>query len=320
MSSSVKSKFRIEQVILSFLILGFISSLCMAYLCMAKAEHSVLNEPMRAIPVMPLNARAVEEVARLAASPFESSSEHQNLFVGELRVIAIGSAYPIPYEAEVCPFSAIPQPAMNQLDRDGDQITDDWELKYELNKYDASDALLDPDGDGFTHLEEFQAGTDPHDAGSHPPYAKKLRFVERKDLPFFLVFQGFTELQDGSVVFQLNNPATGKSHFAALGEGVEGIELQRFEPARDDNPARLFVVRDHVEIELIRGEQALDPESKAELINILDQTPIMVTMGALLSLRNDEYTVLGVYPDKVILKDLGTGNVFEVVGSADGEQ
>ncbi len=36
---------------------------------------------------------------------------------------------------EICPFSNIPQPAMNQLDRDGDEITDDWEFKYDFNKY-----------------------------------------------------------------------------------------------------------------------------------------------------------------------------------------
>lgn len=267
-----------------------------------------------------LDSQTEREHGERSMSPVASEPEMRGLMVGEFRVVAIGSAYPIPYEAEICPFSDFPQPTLDQLDRDGDEITDDWELKFQLNKYNAADAFQDPDMDGFTNLEEFKGSANPRDAESHPPYATKLRFVERKDIPFFLVFQGLTELGDGSVVFQLNNPSTGKSHFASLGEVVENVVIQGFEPAEAGRPARLFVTRDAAEIELIRGEISLDPKSKAELINILDQTPVLVTMGALLSLRNDEYTVLGVHPDKVILRDIRTGNVFEIVGLAEGKQ
>ncbi len=63
------------------------------------------------------------------------------------------------------------------LDSDGDGIPDGWELFYDLDPLDASDALLDIDGDGwdfnrdgnidedeiFTNLEEFKSSTDPRD-------------------------------------------------------------------------------------------------------------------------------------------------------------
>jgi hypothetical protein len=42
-------------------------------------------------------------------------------------------------------------------------------------------------------------------------------------------------------------------------------------------------------------------------------------MGTLLSLHNDEYAVLGVYRDRVTIRHLKTGEVFEVIGFADGE-
>ena len=81
----------------------------------------------------------------------------------------------------------------------------------------------------------------------------------------------------------------------------------------------LVVLRGSVEIKLPRGEKVSDPESRAELINILDRSTQIVTMGALLSIRNDEYTVLGVYRDRVKMVNQKTGGVFEVVGIDDGE-
>jgi hypothetical protein len=48
-----------------------------------------------------------------------------------------------------------------KLDQDGDGMSDDWELQYGFNPFDASDATLDKDGDGVTNLQEYQQGTDP---------------------------------------------------------------------------------------------------------------------------------------------------------------
>ncbi len=271
------------------------------------------------ITVEPADTAALEQALRLAGRGAGPAAVEHDLFVGELRVVAIGSAYPIPYEAEICPFSGLPQPSMDQLDRDGDGLTDDWELQYGLDRYNAGDAAADSDGDGFSNLDEFSGGTNPLDAKNHPSYAEKLRFVERKDRPFPLVFQGFMEQSDGKIIFQLNNPKTGKTHFLAVGERAEGVEVKRFELNEDGRHHRLFVARRGHEVELVRGEAALDPESEAELINILDQTSVMVTMGALLSLHNDEYIVLSVHPDKVILRDTASGKVYDIVGLADGE-
>jgi hypothetical protein len=50
-------------------------------------------------------------------------------------------------------------------DTDGDGMPDDWEDGHGLDKL-ANDAVLDPDTDGFTNLQEFIAGTDPQSAAS----------------------------------------------------------------------------------------------------------------------------------------------------------
>ncbi|MFO8051770.1 MAG: hypothetical protein R6V01_08750 [Thermoplasmatota archaeon] len=55
------------------------------------------------------------------------------------------------------------------IDSDGDGLYDEWEIKYRLNPF-RPDSHLDSDNDMFTNLQEFQNGTDPTKATSHPPY------------------------------------------------------------------------------------------------------------------------------------------------------
>ena len=54
-----------------------------------------------------------------------------------------------------------PNSAEYSLDSDLDQMPDAWERKYGLNPTNASDAVLDHDGDGLSALEEYEAGTIP---------------------------------------------------------------------------------------------------------------------------------------------------------------
>lgn len=46
-------------------------------------------------------------------------------------------------------------------DADGDGMSDEWETRYHLDPNDASDAVADLNGDGYTNIEEFINGTDP---------------------------------------------------------------------------------------------------------------------------------------------------------------
>jgi hypothetical protein len=51
-------------------------------------------------------------------------------------------------------------------DTDHDGMPDAWELAHGLNPNDLTDAAKDDDGDGFSNLQEFLAGTDPADPAS----------------------------------------------------------------------------------------------------------------------------------------------------------
>lgn len=46
-------------------------------------------------------------------------------------------------------------------DSDADGMPDSWEEKYNLDRFDASDAEVDLDNDGYTNLEEYNMGTNP---------------------------------------------------------------------------------------------------------------------------------------------------------------
>jgi len=47
-------------------------------------------------------------------------------------------------------------------------MPDAYEIANGLDPLDAADATEDADGDGFTNLQEFRAGTDPQNAADFP--------------------------------------------------------------------------------------------------------------------------------------------------------
>ncbi len=47
------------------------------------------------------------------------------------------------------------------LDADADTLLDDWEVRFQLNPFDASDAWIDTDGDGITNIVEYANNTSP---------------------------------------------------------------------------------------------------------------------------------------------------------------
>lgn len=87
---------------------------------------------------------------------------------------------------------------------------------------------LDPDGDGFTNQEEFEAGTNPKDPKSHPPVTKHLYFRNRVQNDYILSLQS----SDMPVQVRRIKPEPGKSIFvSAMPQefGFEGgVQTQRF--------------------------------------------------------------------------------------------
>lgn len=49
------------------------------------------------------------------------------------------------------------------VDKDGDGMSDEWEIKNNLDPKNPADGSLDSDGDGYTNVEEFLNGTNPQE-------------------------------------------------------------------------------------------------------------------------------------------------------------
>lgn len=72
-------------------------------------------------------------------------------------------------------------------------IPNEWWLRYGVSPNHADSPRRDHDDDGFTNLEEFEAGTRPDDPASHPELALKLAYVDDESLGWFVKFG--TEIQ-----------------------------------------------------------------------------------------------------------------------------
>src|SRR2546430_11324346 len=70
-------------------------------------------------------------------------------------------------------------------------VPNDWFERFGLPIVDADILDQDPDGDGFTNLDEWQGGTNPTDKDSHPDYLPKLHLVSATEEPFRFMFSSW---------------------------------------------------------------------------------------------------------------------------------
>ncbi|MBN8419537.1 MAG: hypothetical protein J0L73_11515 [Verrucomicrobia bacterium] len=81
------------------------------------------------------------------------------------------------------------RPPMPNIFLTGDQTKNPPEAQLP-NIFSPNVGQLDADKDGFSNLEEFNAKTDPRDAGSMPPYTDKLFLIKRISHDYILLLKG----------------------------------------------------------------------------------------------------------------------------------
>src|SRR6266508_3019772 len=70
-------------------------------------------------------------------------------------------------------------------------VPNEWFEQFSLPISDADVLTQDPDGDGFTNLDEWQAHTNPIDKNSRPDYVTKLKLKSFSEEPFRLMFSSW---------------------------------------------------------------------------------------------------------------------------------
>jgi len=275
-----------------------------------------------------------EEALNRLAEPEQLPLDWTNsLVVPELRVWCVDCRQPIGYHARECPFckTVQPEPPKEPEDRDHDGMLNEWEEKHGLNPLDPADAGKDPDGDGFTNLEEHNARpqTDPKDKDDHPPVIDKIVIDEIIRRPFKFLFTSATTLPDGSKKFALNTRDRGRTYFLKLGDEVEGFTVHKFEPKEVEEQTRAGRVHvDRSILTLKKGNKLIPltrgrPGSYEDLTVVLrytqDDSKFTVEKGGTFELIDKAYTVLSIDSQKetVVIMRNSDGKRFPVerVGS-----
>jgi hypothetical protein len=118
----------------------------------------------------------------------------------------------------------------NAFDADGDGLPDAWEIQYfgSINDPRAT-PNADPDGDGFTNLQEYYAGTDPLDANSLLKInsvnvasgTAAIRFNAIAGRTYSILYHG--ALPNGSWLKLVDIPAQGSSGIVTVNDPTIGV-------------------------------------------------------------------------------------------------
>lgn len=254
---------------------------------------------------------------------------------------------PMPADLKVCPFCKTKQPEEKKqdLDSDGDGLSDEWEVAHGMNPNDPEDVNGDLDGDGYTNLEEFEAGTDPQDPADHPDDLDSLKLqlpLKETKLSFYLErdksvpYNGSWLLYFRDDTKKTGYGTKGVSFSVMIGKdiGDTGYMLESFEKksqqksikggkgmGRPVDASEATIVRkaDKKAVRIVAGVKNTPVDTQAKLVFTRGQTQEFdVVPGGEIELNGTKYKVLeitSVSADsaKVILKNIATGKTRSIV-------
>src|SRR5881396_1067419 len=152
-------------------------------------------------------------------------------------------------------------------------VPNDWFEKYALAIEDADALDQDPDGDGFSNLDEWQGGTNPIDKNSHPDYLTKLHLVSATEEPFPFMFSSWVGGK-----FALNSiDQSEPTQFLKIGETIRGTRFKiiKFTEKHDRNQygtkidvSELLLEHEDTkaELTLVKEKVATSPQSVATFV------------------------------------------------------
>jgi hypothetical protein len=165
------------------------------------------------------------------------------------------------------------QPATLQTTEVHPPVPNDWLEQFGLPIADADVLDQDPDGDGFSNLEEWLGHTNPIDGNSHPEYYTKLKLESAVEEPFRLVFSSWVGDTYAINTIDLKQP----TQFLKVGDPIKGtrFKIVKFEEKYQRNKYGTNVDVSELALEqmetkqqltLVKEKVAMSPESVATFI------------------------------------------------------
>ncbi|HWL54228.1 MAG TPA: Amuc_1099 family pilus-like system protein [Chthoniobacteraceae bacterium] len=202
-------------------------------------------------------------------------------------------------------------------------VPNEWLLEHNLDLLDSNILNEDPDGDGFTVLDEFNAKTDPQDKASRPPYWTKLRLKQALLRRFRLKFAAYVDDSFQINTLDLRQP----SQFLKLGETIGGtkFKLLSFEKKTVTNEntgseqdiSELTVQNEETQenVVLILNRIVDSPDSFADLVLLWDGSQYRVKKDQTFALKVEpdvEYKLIDIRPNQAVITNLKTNERITV--------
>ena len=152
-------------------------------------------------------------------------------------------------------------------------VPNDWFEQFALPIENGDVLDQDPDGDGFTNLDEWQGGTDPTEKNSHPDYLTKLHLVSTAEEPFRYMFLSWVGGRFAINAIDESEP----TQFLKKGDIVRGTDFKivKFTEKHDRNQygtrvdvsELLLEHRDtKAQVTLVKEKIATSPQSVATFV------------------------------------------------------
>lgn len=164
-------------------------------------------------------------------------------------------------------------PAALQTTQMHPPVPNEWLEEFGLQITDPDVLEQDPDGDGFTNLDEWYGHTNPIDKNSHPDYVTKLTMASASLEPFHLIFSARTE-----DTFEINTiDYKEPTQFLKVGNRIRGTRFKiiKFTPRYERNQygtkvdiAELLLEHEDTkqQVTLVKEKVAISPESVVTLV------------------------------------------------------
>lgn len=191
-------------------------------------------------------------------------------------------------------------------------VPNEWLEQFSLPIAEGDVLEQDPDGDGFTNLDEWQNHSDPIDGNSHPDYVTKLKLKSATEESFRLMFSSWVGDNYAINTIDLKQP----TQFVKNGDTIRGTRFkivkftEKYQPDKYGTDIDLSeLTLEHEEtrqrLTLTKEKVATSPESVATFIySWRERREFQVRKDQEFSLNPEEqikYRLIDVQPAKAVI-------------------